>query len=274
MAITLALVASLCWGVADFLGGSTSRRHPLLTVVLVSQAVGLAGVVLLALVLAGGPPAGVAPAGVAAGLCGVAAVLCFYRSMSVGAISVAAPILATSAVVPVTAGLLSGERPSTLQLAGIAAALAGVVLVSREPAAGGGTVRGQGVTLALAAALALGLQLIALDHAARADPLWAVAAARGTSVAVFALAALVVRPPVAAAVLPVLVAIGLSDTTANAAFAQATTSGYLSVVAVLASLFPLVTVALAHVHLHERLSPGQRVGVVLALAGTVAIAVG
>jgi drug/metabolite transporter (DMT)-like permease len=274
MAIALALLASLCWGVADFLGGATSRRHSLLAVVLVSQAVGLVGITLAAVVFSGGPPAGVAPAGVAAGLCGVAAVLAFYRSMSVGAISVAAPILATSAVVPVAAGLLAGERPSSLQLAGIALALAGVVLVSREPAADGGSVRGAGVTLALVAALALGLQLIALDHAARADPLWAVAAARGTSVAVFAVAALVVRPSLAAAVLPVLVAIGLSDTTANAAFAEATTGGYLSVVAVLASLFPLVTVALAHIHLHERLAPGQRIGVALALAGTVAIAAG
>ena len=274
MGIALALAASLCWGVADYLGGATSRRHPLLAVVLVSQAVGLIGIAAVAAVHSGPPPAGVLAPGLLAGLAGVAAVVAFYRSMSVGAISVAAPILATSAVVPVVAGLVTGERPSSWQLAGIACALAGVVLVSREPAAGGGTVRGAGVTLALAAALALGVQLVALDHAARSDPLWAVAAARATSVTVFAAAALVLRPRLAVAVLPVLVAIGAFDTTANASFALATTRGYLSVVAVLASLFPLVTVALAHIHLHERLSPGQRAGVVLALAGTVAIAAG
>jgi drug/metabolite transporter (DMT)-like permease len=161
-----------------------------------------------------------------------------------------------------------------VQLAGIGAALAGVALVSREPSAGGGTVRGAGVTLALVAAMALGLQLVALDHAARADPLWGVATARITSVTVFAAAALVMRPAFARAALPALVLVGLLDVTANAGFAVATTHGYLSIVAVLGSLFPLVTVALAHVRLHERLSSGQRAGVGLALAGVVAIAGG
>jgi drug/metabolite transporter (DMT)-like permease len=272
MAVALALIASLCWGVADFMGGSLSRRHPLL-VVLVSQAVGLAGVVVVAAARSGGYDAGAALPGVLAGLAGVVAVSSFYRSMTLGAISVAAPILATSAVVPVVVGLATGERPSAVQLAGIGAALAGVALVSREPSAGGGTVRGAGVTLALVAALALGLQLVALDHAARADPLWGVATARLTSVTAFAAAALVVRPAFAGAAMP-LVLVGLLDVTANAGFAVATTRGYLSIVAVLGSLFPLVTVALAHVRLHERLSNGQRAGVGLALAGVLAIAGG
>ena len=274
MAVALALIASLCWGVADFMGGSLSRRHPLLVVVLVSQAVGLAGVVVVAAVRSGGYDSGTALPGVLAGLAGVVAVSSFYRSMTLGAISVAAPILATSAVVPVVVGLATGERPSAVQMAGIAAALAGVALVSREPSAGGGTIRGDGVTLALVAALALGLQLVALDHAARADPLWGVATARLTSVTVFAAAALVVRPAFARAALPALVVVGLLDVTANAGFAVATTHGYLSIVAVLGSLFPLVTVALAHVRLHERLSGGQRAGVGLALAGVLAIAGG
>ena len=257
MAVALALIASLCWGVADFMGGSLSRRHPLLVVVLVSQAVGLTGVVVVAAVRSGGYDSGTALPGVLAGLAGVVAVSSFYRSMTLGAISVAAPILATSAVVPVVVGLAAAERPSALQLVGICAALAGVALVSREPSAGGGTVRGAGVTLALVAALALGLQLVALDHAARADPLWGVATARLTSVTAFA-----------------VVLVGLLDVTANAGFAVATTHGYLSIVAVLGSLFPLVTVALAHVRLHERLSGGQRAGVGLALAGVLAIAGG
>src|SRR6478752_626988 len=144
MAVALALIASVCWGVADFMGGSLSRRHPLLVVVLVSQAVGLAGVVVVAAVRSGGYDSGTALPGVLAGLAGVVAVSSFYRSMTLGAISVAAPILATSAVVPVVVGLATGERPSAVQMAGIAAALAGVALVSREPSAGGGTVRGAG----------------------------------------------------------------------------------------------------------------------------------
>jgi drug/metabolite transporter (DMT)-like permease len=151
MAVALALIASLCWGVADFMGGSLSRRHPLLVVVLVSQAVGLAGVVVVAAARSGGYDTGAALPGVLAGLAGVVAVSSFYRSMTLGAISVAAPILATSAVVPVVVGLATGERPSAVQLVGIGAALAGnCVGVTR--ALGREAPSGAPVTLALVAA--------------------------------------------------------------------------------------------------------------------------
>ena len=176
---------------------------------------------------------------------------------------------------PVVVGLATGERPSAVQLAGIGAALAGVALVSREPSAGGGTVRGAGVTLALVAALALGLQLVALDHAARADPLWGVGRRRVSP-----------RSPCSpprhwscgrrsrAPRCPPSCWWGcwMSPPTPDSRWPRRT--GYLSIVAVLGSLFPLVTVALAHVRLHERLSSGQRAGVGLALAGVVAIAGG
>jgi drug/metabolite transporter (DMT)-like permease len=55
----------------------------------------------------------------------------FYQSMALGMISIAAPLSAVGAVVPVLFGLARGEVPSALEGAGIAAALAGVVLVSR-----------------------------------------------------------------------------------------------------------------------------------------------
>lgn len=274
MAIAFALTASLCWGVADFAGGTLSRRNPLLTVVLVSQLTGLTGIVVVAALRSGAPPGGVVVPGMFAGLAGVVAVLSFYRAMTIGAISVAAPILASSVAIPVVAGLATGERPAAVQLAGIVSALAGIVLVSREPAPLGGTVRGAGVPIALVAAVALGLQLIAIDHAARADALWSIGMARIVSVSVFALAAVVTRPALAAAAVPALIAVGVLDVTANAGFALATTHGYLSVVAVLGSLYPLVTVGLAHRRLHERLSRGQRAGVVLALGGALAIAGG
>ena len=193
--------------------------------------------------------------------------------MTIGAISVAAPILASSVVDPGDRGAGTGERPAAVQLAGIVVALAGIVLVSREPAPLGGTCAAR-ASLALVAAVALGLQLIAIDHAARADALWGIGMARIVSVSVFALAAVVTRPALAAAAVPALIAVGVLDVTANAGFALATTHGYLSVVAVLGSLYPLVTVALAHRRLHERLSGGQRAGVALALGGVLAISVG
>ncbi|MDX6496678.1 MAG: hypothetical protein QOE17_2664 [Gaiellales bacterium] len=274
MPIALALCASLFWGLADFMGGSLSRRHPLLAVLLVSQGVGMVGILVVAFVRTSDPSPAVVLPGIAAGLSGVAAALAFYRAMSIGSISVAAPILATGAVVPVVAGLATGERPGSLQMAGIVAALIGVVLASREPDPGGGSVRGAGVLLALLAALMFGLQLIALDHAARSDAIWGVTVARVTAVVVLASAAAVTRPQLSRGMMTPLVVIGVLDTTANAAFALAATEGFLSVVSVLGSLFPVVTVALAHIHLHERLAPGQRLGVALALGGTLAIAGG
>jgi uncharacterized membrane protein len=95
-----------------------------------------------------------------------------------------------------------------------------------------------------------------------------------TAVVVLASAAALTRPRLSRGVMTPLVVIGVLDTTANAAFALAATKGFLSVVSVLGSLFPVVTVALAHIHLHERLARGQRLGVALALAGTLAIAGG
>jgi drug/metabolite transporter (DMT)-like permease len=274
MPIAFALCASLFWGLADFMGGSFSRRHPLLAVLLVSQTAGLVGIVVLAYVRTPDPASAVVLPGIAAGLCGVLTAVLFYRAMAIGTISVAAPILATGAAVPVVAGLATGERPSPIQLAGIALTLVGVVLASREPSQTGGSARGAGVLMAILAALLFGFQLIALDHAARSDALWGVALARGTSVAVLAAAAVLARPALPVRAFPALVTIGVLDTTANASFALAATGGFLSVVAVLGSLFPVVTVALAHIHLHERLATWQRVGVVMALTGTLAIAGG
>ena len=70
MTIAIALLASLAWGAADFLGGAMSRRVAVVTVVAGSQVVGL---VLLGILAAIGRPAlpgqAVVLAGVAAGVC-------------------------------------------------------------------------------------------------------------------------------------------------------------------------------------------------------------
>jgi len=124
------------------------------------------------------------------------------------------------------------------------------------------------------ATVAIGLQLVLLSTAARTDPLLGVTASRLTSVVIFAVVALVVRPPVRRAALPGLAGIGILDTAANVSYAAATTAGLLSVVAVLSSLYPVVTVGLAHRHLGERLAGSQRAGVVLALGGAALISAG
>jgi drug/metabolite transporter (DMT)-like permease len=241
-------------------------------VALVSQVAGLAVVAVVS-----GAGEGVAPsgqtlaAGAAAGLLGAIALLAFYRALAIGTMSVVAPICSASALVPVVVGIAGGDRPSTATGIGMALAIGGVILASREPS-GNGEGRDASIPLAILAAVALGLQLVMLDRAgADGTPLWGVTAARVVSVAIFAVAAVVTAARVPARRVPPVAGIGVIDTSANAAFALAATRGPLSIVAVLGSLFPLFTVALAHLRLGERLTPVQATGVTLALAGTVLV---
>ena len=192
--------------------------------------------------------------------------------------SVVAPISATAAAVPVLVGLVEGERPSTLQVAGMAAALAGVILASREPVEEGGPPPNRAaIGLALVAAAGFGTFFVALDRAsAQADVSWVIVVSRSCALILLVLAALAARPglPRDGTSLGLLAIIGVLDLGANGLYALATREGLLSVVSVLGSLYPAVTVVLARVVLAERVARVQEAGVVLALAGVVAISAG
>ena len=276
IAVALALGASLAWGLGDFLGGLKSRTLHVLTVLAISQAAGFAAVLVWLVVSSDRVPGGSATlAAVAAGVCGCVGLGTLYRGMAVGAMGIVAPVSAVSAVIPFTVGVVSGERPGVLQVAGMLVALAGVALASREPAERGGG-RSAGIGLALVAALGFGLYFVFLDRAAEESVPWAVATARGTA----SLIAVAVAIAVGASLrpgrvhLPALVAVGLCEVGANVLFGLASTRGLLSVVSVLSSLYPIVTVGLAALLLHERIAPAQRVGVAGALAGAALITAG
>jgi drug/metabolite transporter (DMT)-like permease len=259
-----ALLASFLWGTADFLAGRAGRRHPYVLVAFVGQLAGLA--VLGMVLLVRGADAGAVGPGAAAGAVGIVGVLAFYRALALGPMSIVAPIGATGAIVPMIAGVAEGDRPSALQWVGVVVALAGVLLASTAP--GDETTASKaGPRVAAVAAVAIGFTLFFLDRAADHDALTGVATARLVAVPVLGLMVLRGRLRAPARSLPELVGIGLLDTGANSAFAIATTSGLLTLVAVLGGLFPVVTVGLAYFLLHERLQPLQRAGVVLALAG-------
>jgi drug/metabolite transporter (DMT)-like permease len=276
LAIALALAASVSWGLGDFLGGLKSRSLHVLTVLALSQAAGFAAVLVWLAVAGDGPPGGATlPWAAAAGIGGCVGLGALYRGMAVGAMGIVAPVSALAAAIPFSVGVASGERPGMLQVAGILVALAGVALASREPADRGGG-RAAGVGLALLAALGFGLYFVFLDRAAEESVPWAVSTARGTSslIAVGAAFAVGVTLRPGAAHLPALVAVGLCDVGANVLFGLASTRGFLSVVSVLSSLYPIVTVGLAAMLLHERIAPAQRVGVAGALAGAAMITAG
>jgi drug/metabolite transporter (DMT)-like permease len=213
-----------------------------------------------------------------AGSAGIVALGAFYRALAIGTMSVVAPISATAAAVPVLVGLAEGERPGGLQVAGMAAALAGVILASREPVEEGCPPANRAaIGLALVAAAGFGTFFVGIDRAsATAEVPWVIVVQRCCSVSLLVIATLVVRPslPRDGASLLVLAAVGLLDLGANGLYALATTHGLLSVVSVLGSLYPAVTVVLARFVLAERIARVQEVGVVLALAGVIAISAG
>jgi drug/metabolite transporter (DMT)-like permease len=276
LAIALALGASLSWGLGDFLGGLKSRTLHVLTVLVLSQIAGLAAALTWVAASREGFPSGSATLlAAAAGAAGCLGIGALYRGMAVGAMGVVAPVSAVAAVIPFAVGIGSGERPNALQVAGIVFALAGVAVASREPADQGGG-RAAGFGLALLAALGFGLYFVFADRAADESVPWAVATARGSSLLFAFVAALLVgvslRP--GRSVLPVLAVIGLCDVGANMLFSLAATHGYLSVVSVLAALYPVVTVALAAIVLHERVARTQRIGVAVALVGAALITAG
>src|SRR5581483_6531045 len=137
-AVLLALAASASWGVSDFLGGVKARSLDVLAVLAVSQP---AGLVLLGVIVGahGGWPGWGWWALWAAlgGLGGAIGIGALYRGLAVGSMGIVAPITSTSPLIPLTVGLARGERPSTLQLAGIALALVGVAFAGWEPGAEG-----------------------------------------------------------------------------------------------------------------------------------------
>lgn len=274
----LALTASLSWGLGDFLAGLRTRRLPVVTVLVVSQAAGLTTIALVVALRGAGPPDGrYLIFGALAGVAGAVGLAALYRGLAVGPMSIVAPISGTAAVVPVVAGVVTGERPGAAQAAGIALAVVGVVLASRTRAAHGGHAgRAEGVGLALVAALAFGLLLVALGEASEGDPYWGTLSMRGASFALLVLTALALRPSFALRErdLPVLLLIGVLDMAGNALFAVATTKSLLALAAVLAQLYPVVTVLLARVILGERISRGQGIGVVGAFAGVALITAG
>lgn len=273
LALTLGLVSSLSWGVADFLGGVASRRAAALTVVALSQGVGLMlALTIIAITQTGPPPAGHLALGVAAGISGVVGLVAFYRGMAVGSISIIAPLSALGALVPLGVDLAEGRTPGTLALVGMAVALGGASLAARAP----GPASRKGIGLGLIAALGFGGFFALLGEAAADSALWGLTAARLGSVPLALLAVLVVGTGVAMAgrtVLMVCLA-GILDASANMLFALGTQQGLLSVVAVVGSLYPVVTVALAGAVLGERLSRLQATGGALALGGVVLIAAG
>src|SRR3954451_17180340 len=218
LGIALGLASSVAWGISDFLGGLQTRRISAITVLLVSQPVGL--VLALAVALAaGGDPLSARDAAIAIGA-GAAAVLAlgaFYRAMALGSVSVVATIGALGVLVPVAAGLVQGDRPAAVQVLGAIASIVGVVLVAREPDPEWRAAGRTSVGLAALAALGFGTFFLGLDATAGRQPPWQIVAVRWGGVGSLLIVAAYARPSmrIESDLLPVLLAIGCLDVLAN-----------------------------------------------------------
>ncbi len=243
---------------------------------LISQAVGLVGMLCVAVVVGGTPSGADLAYGALAGLAGAAGVAMLYRGLASGSMSLIAPITGVVAViVPIAVGVGGGERPAILQYAGIAAAVAAVALLSWGGTRGARLGRGA-LLLALGAGIGFGLFYIAIARTSTGANLWPLVTARGASVsALLGVAGITRSAPSFGAARPlVIVGAGVFDVTANALYLFAVHGGLLSIVAVLVSLYPVATVLCSVIVLGERLRMAQLAGVGAATIAVVLITAG
>jgi drug/metabolite transporter (DMT)-like permease len=282
IAVLAALGCSLTYGVSNYMAGLQSRRSALFAVVFLSQLAAL--VVALPLALLSGEPFPDGPGlpyGLAAGVGQAIALGAFYRALAIGTVSIVAPIGAVGVVLPVLAGFASGDSVAAAQVAGMGLCVAGIAVAARRPESPESARRGAGgrsVALALVAATSFGLQFIAFAESSADGVLWPIALARAASVTVLVAAVLAVRPSLVTApgTLPLIALVGVLNHVASGLFVLAAgqEGAPLSVVSVLASLYPAVTVVLALALLGERLARWQALGVGGALLGVVLTAAG
>jgi drug/metabolite transporter (DMT)-like permease len=303
LTVILGFTGALVYGAADFLGGLAARRIEVLLATALAALAGLAALAVFSLVIAGEWSTEAVVWGALSGLAGTVAVTLLYACLAIGPMSILSPLTAVvSAIVPVTWGVLGGERLGALAVVAVGVALVAVVLVGFVPENGAVRPSVKGLVMAVGSGLMIGTFLILLDRSpvdsglvpllvnrvvssvalfgavgvavllARArgrgvDPLPGVARVDGV-------AAPGTAPTLRRSGLALAVACGVLDATANAVILFGLRVGELSVMSVLVALYPAGTILLAAVVLRERVAPVQWLGLVLALtaAGILAVA--
>ncbi len=275
----LALFSSFLWGSSDFLGGKLSKRFPALAVTGASQAIGLfIGLAMLTLSSSWASPTlslgGYFLSGLFAGIAGFVGLVSYYAGLSTGKMGVVAPITSLSAVIPLIYGLLKGERPSLIQIIGMAIALIGCFLASGPEVKAGLSLKP--VALGGLTAVMFGIALVFMARGSVHGALLTMTSMRVFTVSICGMLACryqsiggLGRPEFRA-----LAAIGAADFLANFFLGVSTTHGLVSIAMVLGSLFPVVTTLLAYRFLQERLHRLQYIGVVFAVAGVALISAG
>lgn len=273
LAVIFGLLSALSWGTGDFCGGVATQRSPGYSVVMVAEFVGAVLLIGLALITREPwPNSQSLLIALIAGLAGVVGLGALYQGLAIGKMGVVAPLSAiVGGAVPIIVALFIEGWPSVTQIAGFGLALVAVWLL-----AGTGEFKAnrREIMLALIAGLGFGFYFVLIAQASTEYVFWPLSIARTAAGIAFLLFILITRHPV----LPSRDALGLSslagiaDAGGNLFFAFAAQSGRLDVAAVVASLYPGMTVILARFVLHERLTKLQTIGIVTALIAVVLIA--
>lgn len=283
--MTYGLVAALGWGLADFGGAVVARRLGSVWTVLLSQSCTAA--VMSLLLLAGGHSVGVLSPlmgwVVLNALAGAAAYALHYRALQLGPVAVVSPIGAAYALVGlVLAVALLGERPSAAAIGGAIATVVGVMLASADlrKVLDGTHERAPGLLLALASALLFGVAGFILAWLSK-EVGWVVGlwSSRVGQVVALGVVALVfgrdsVPEPARAGAIAGALAVGLADLLGVGMYALGAERGFVSIVVVASSVFPLIAVALSVLVLGERPVANQYVGVALVAGGLVLLGLG
>jgi drug/metabolite transporter (DMT)-like permease len=282
LSVLLALLSALSYGTSDFLAGLMSRRASVFVVALTTQSTATV-LTWIALPWAAKPLTSSALLwGTLAGAGAWAGTLFLYRGLALGRMSVVGPLSAvvTAAGSAIT-GVILGDRPTVLEVAGIATACVAVGLVSIDRS-GPGHARRIGVSSGfLEGALAgagFTLLFVALNRAGSSAGLWPVALSQVSSLVLVAVLAAALSLAGRIRIGPVsqiwkgAVPAGVLGGIATGAYFVATQLGILTISAVLASLYPAATVVLAVMVLRERLHPLQGIGLGLAAASVALLA--
>jgi len=276
MAVLLALCSALSYGLSDFVGGVLARRTSPWSVAVVGQTSSFLCVAVLAVAGSGHPSAGDLGWAVLAGVGTGSGAGFLYRGLGAGRMAVVAPVSAVgAAVVPVLVGALAGERPSLVVWLGVAAALPGIWLVSREESLGT-TARGSGLLEGVLAGIGFGVLFAGLGQVPEGAGLWPLCLAEVAAVLTTLVAALALGgdPRPRGGLEWWGLASGLLAAAAGLAFLLATHHGLLSVSAVLVSLYPAFTVLLAALVLREHIHRAQAWGLGLCAVAVVLVAAG
>jgi len=279
MASFLALFSSLLWGTADFFGGKLTKKYKSLAVTGVSQSFGLLfGLVIMLITSSWFAPtlswSNYFLPGVFAGTLGFVGLVAFYAGLATGRMGVVSPISSLSALIPLTVAFINGEKPSVVQLTGMAVALIGAFCASGPEIKDGISIRP--LVYAVIAAFGFGGAITFIAQGSKSSAIMTMTTMRFTTfiIALVLFAKYKTAGGFSKKDIPILIGIGGADFFGNLLLGVATTKGLVSLAVVLGSLFPIVTALLAYKLLHERLHKLQYLGIGIAILGVVIISLG